>query len=169
MTQLPVGWAIAELQEVAEVRLGRQRSPERATGERMRPYLRAANVGWRGLTFDDVKEMAFTERRLPVTATVGVRPRGPQLRPTAWSERTPLSSRKKTLAPQDPAAASNTGYVVSSHVWMASGSRSYARRNGFCGVIPRRCSQRPTVVTSSVIPSFRWISVATILRVQRAL
>ena len=28
----------------------------------MRPYLRAANVGWRGLTFDDVKEMAFTER-----------------------------------------------------------------------------------------------------------
>ncbi len=62
MTELPPGWAIAELQEIAEVRLGRQRSPDRATGERMRPYLRAANVGWRGLKFDDVKEMAFTER-----------------------------------------------------------------------------------------------------------
>lgn len=27
----------------------------------MRPYLRAANVGWDGLRLDDVKEMAFSE------------------------------------------------------------------------------------------------------------
>jgi type I restriction enzyme, S subunit len=61
MTDLPPGWAEARLADVAEVRLGRQRSPSRATGERMRPYLRAANVNWSGLALTDVKEMAFTE------------------------------------------------------------------------------------------------------------
>lgn len=50
-----------ELQSIAEVRLGRQRSPKNHNGERMRPYLRAANVGWDELRLDDVKEMQFTE------------------------------------------------------------------------------------------------------------
>ena len=54
-------WPIVHLEEAAEVRLGRQRSPDKASGPRMRPYLRAANVGWGGLKLDDVKEMAFTE------------------------------------------------------------------------------------------------------------
>ena len=60
-TRLPRSWVRARLTQVAEVRLGRQRSPERATGPRMRPYLRAANVGWNGLRLDDVKVMSFTE------------------------------------------------------------------------------------------------------------
>lgn len=60
MTELPQGWAEATVGEVAEVRLGRQRSPKRATGDRMRPYLRAANVTWQGLALGDVKEMDFT-------------------------------------------------------------------------------------------------------------
>ncbi|MGI8794614.1 MAG: restriction endonuclease subunit S [Acidimicrobiales bacterium] len=50
-----------ELQSIAEVRLGRQRSPRNHSGDRMRPYLRAANVGWDELRLDDVKEMQFTE------------------------------------------------------------------------------------------------------------
>ena len=37
------------LDEVAEIKLGRQRSPGNHTGERMRPYLRAANVHWNRL------------------------------------------------------------------------------------------------------------------------
>jgi len=49
------------LSGVAEVRLGRQRSPKNHTGDRMRPYLRAANVGWDELCLDDVKKMQFTE------------------------------------------------------------------------------------------------------------
>jgi type I restriction enzyme S subunit len=48
-----------ELNTVAEVRLGRQRSPKNHAGDRMRPYLRAANVGWDTLLLDDVKEMQF--------------------------------------------------------------------------------------------------------------
>jgi hypothetical protein len=59
--ELPDSWAYVSLTDAAEVRLGRQRSPGRATGERMRPYLRAANASGQGLKLDDVKSMAFTE------------------------------------------------------------------------------------------------------------
>jgi type I restriction enzyme, S subunit len=45
---------------VAEVRLGRQRSPKNHTGPNMVPYLRAANVTWSGLDLTDVKEMHFS-------------------------------------------------------------------------------------------------------------
>ncbi len=48
------------LDEVAEVRLGRQRSPANHTGDRMRPYLRAGNVHWNRFRLDEVKEMNFT-------------------------------------------------------------------------------------------------------------
>jgi type I restriction enzyme, S subunit len=61
MSELPNGWSLARLGDVSEVRLGRQRSPSRATGDRMRPYLRAANATWKGLDLTDVKEMDFTE------------------------------------------------------------------------------------------------------------
>lgn len=59
-------WPLARLDEVAEVRLGRQRSPKNHSGRQMRPYLRAANVGWMGLLLDDVKEMNFTDAELAV-------------------------------------------------------------------------------------------------------
>ncbi|YAL83651.1 restriction endonuclease subunit S [Dermacoccaceae bacterium W4C1] len=49
------------LDEIAEVRLGRQRSPKNHSGDRMGRYLRAANVGWDTLRLDDILEMNFTE------------------------------------------------------------------------------------------------------------
>lgn len=58
--ELPEGWESVRVADVSEVRLGRQRSPDRANGPHMRPYMRAANVGWDGLRLDDVKEMDFT-------------------------------------------------------------------------------------------------------------
>jgi type I restriction enzyme, S subunit len=61
MSEQPSGWATARLDEIADVRLGRQRSPKNHTGSRMRPYLRAANVTWAGFDLSDVKEMNFTE------------------------------------------------------------------------------------------------------------
>lgn len=61
MTDLPVGWECVRLDEVAEVRLGRQRSPKNHAGDHMRPYLRAANVSWDGLNLGDVKSMNFTD------------------------------------------------------------------------------------------------------------
>ena len=44
-----------------EIRLGRQRSPERATGPSMTKYLRSANIGHDELRLDDVMEMDFNE------------------------------------------------------------------------------------------------------------
>ena len=52
-------WKRLPLSAIAEVRLGRQRSPKRAVGPNMRPYMRAANVTWNGISLHDVKEMDF--------------------------------------------------------------------------------------------------------------
>ena len=60
LPELPESWVWASLALVGEVRLGRQRSPKRARGPHMRPYLRAANVTWHGLDLSDVKEMDFS-------------------------------------------------------------------------------------------------------------
>jgi type I restriction enzyme, S subunit len=62
----PEGWVLVRLADIAEVRLGRQRSPERAIGPHMCPYMRAANVTWAGIDTSDVKEMDFTpaERKI---------------------------------------------------------------------------------------------------------
>ncbi len=60
MSDLPPGWTSAPLAVIADVQLGRQRSPKNHVGPNMRPYLRAANVTWDGLSLDDVKEMNFS-------------------------------------------------------------------------------------------------------------
>lgn len=58
---LPHDWRRTEIGQVAKVQLGRQRSPQHHAGPQMRPYLRAANVSWAGLSLDDVKQMNFDE------------------------------------------------------------------------------------------------------------
>ena len=58
---LPTGWAWTTISDVAEVQLGRQRSPQHHSGSQMRPYLRSANVTWDGINLDDVKEMNFDD------------------------------------------------------------------------------------------------------------
>ncbi len=57
---IPRGWLTATLREIAQVRLGRQRSPEKANGPYMQRYLRAANVTWKGIDLTDIKEMSFS-------------------------------------------------------------------------------------------------------------
>ena len=58
---LPTGWRLAAIGDIAEVQLGRQRSPQHHMGPAMRPYLRSANVTWDGISLDDVKEMNFDD------------------------------------------------------------------------------------------------------------
>lgn len=64
MTGLPRDWRVVPLASVAEVRLGRQRSPKNHAGNQMRPYVRAANVSWSGLRLNDVKSMNFTDSEM---------------------------------------------------------------------------------------------------------
>lgn len=58
--ELPHGWELRRIDEIGEVQLGRQRSPKDHDGPNMRPYLRSANITWRGWDLSDVKEMNFT-------------------------------------------------------------------------------------------------------------
>lgn len=62
----PPHWQTVALEDIAEVRLGRQRSPDRSTGKHMRPYMRAANVTWDGISLHDVKEMDFSPKEFEV-------------------------------------------------------------------------------------------------------
>lgn len=59
-----MNWSLVPLASIAEVKLGRQRSPQNHIGPTMRKYLRAGNVGWSGLILDDVKSMNFTDAEL---------------------------------------------------------------------------------------------------------
>ncbi|MHB8300710.1 MAG: restriction endonuclease subunit S, partial [Dermatophilaceae bacterium] len=54
------------MDEIADIRLGRQRSPKNHVGPQMRPYLRAANVGWAGLKLDDIKSMNFSDSEMGI-------------------------------------------------------------------------------------------------------
>lgn len=105
MSDLPSGWTMARLTEIAEVRLGRQRSPKNHHGDQMRPYLRAANVTWNGLDLSDVNAMNFTDSEMDV---YGLKPgdlvlseasgsAGEVGKPALWSGEIPDCAFQNTL------------------------------------------------------------------------
>ena len=59
---LPLGWVWATVEQLGDVQLGRQRSPDKVTGLNPAPYIRAANITEQGIDFSDVLEMDFTDR-----------------------------------------------------------------------------------------------------------
>ncbi|WP_330208497.1 restriction endonuclease subunit S [Pseudomonas sp. Z13] len=59
-SQLPPGWTTVRVDEVGTVRLGRQRSPDKHTGNYTTKYLRAANIKPAGLDLTDILVMDFT-------------------------------------------------------------------------------------------------------------
>ena len=61
MNALPAGWIVVTVGDVGEVRLGRQRSPKYHHGEKMRPYLRVANVFEDRIDTSDVMTMHFSD------------------------------------------------------------------------------------------------------------
>lgn len=58
---IPSNWSWKKVKDIGDVGLGRQRSPENHNGPLMRPYIRSANITWRGVDVLDVKEMNFDE------------------------------------------------------------------------------------------------------------
>lgn len=65
---LPNGWMTARIDDLGEVRLGRQRSPEHHRGEHLRPYLRVANVFEDRIDATEVHEMNFTPEEYEIYA-----------------------------------------------------------------------------------------------------
>jgi restriction endonuclease S subunit len=63
---LPKGWVWARVDQVGEVRLGRQRAPQFHLGAHMRPYLRVANVLENKIDTSDVLQMNFTPKEFEV-------------------------------------------------------------------------------------------------------
>jgi type I restriction enzyme S subunit len=59
---LPSGWRWVRVDEAGEVRLGRQRSPDREYGDHPFPYLRVANVFEDRIDTSDVRSMNFTPK-----------------------------------------------------------------------------------------------------------
>jgi type I restriction enzyme S subunit len=65
---LPHGWSWVRMDELGEIRLGRQRSPEHAKGPYMRPYLRVANVLEDRIDTSDILSMNFTPEEYEIYA-----------------------------------------------------------------------------------------------------
>ena len=62
ISQLPSSWAMISVNLAGSVRLGRQRSPDKHTGQYSTRYVRAANITPAGLDLSDLLEMDFTPR-----------------------------------------------------------------------------------------------------------
>jgi type I restriction enzyme S subunit len=63
---LPNGWARATINELGEVRLGRQRSPKNRSIKHPTKYIRAANLTWNGLDLSDILDMEFRPNELEI-------------------------------------------------------------------------------------------------------
>ncbi|MHB1111761.1 MAG: restriction endonuclease subunit S [Acidovorax defluvii] len=61
LPELPQGWVWASVEQLGDVQLGRQRSPDKVGGVSPTPYIRAANVTEAGVDLSDVLEMDFSE------------------------------------------------------------------------------------------------------------
>lgn len=61
LPKLPQGWVWASVEQLGDVQLGRQRSPDKVGGVSPTPYIRAANVTEAGVDLSDVLEMDFSE------------------------------------------------------------------------------------------------------------
>ncbi len=57
---LPDGWCWASVEQLGDVQLGRQRSPDNRSKDHPTKYIRAANLTENGLVLDDVLDMEFT-------------------------------------------------------------------------------------------------------------
>ncbi len=62
LPELPGGWCWANMEQLGEVQLGRQRSPKNVSKDFPTKYLRSANITEAGLDLSDVLEMEFSPR-----------------------------------------------------------------------------------------------------------
>lgn len=61
LPELPQGWVWASVEQIGDVQLGRQRSPDKVGRASPTPYIRAANITEEGVDLSDVLEMDFSD------------------------------------------------------------------------------------------------------------
>lgn len=66
LPELPEGWVWASVEQLGDVQLGRQRSPDKLKGVSPTRYIRAANITESGIDFSDVLEMDFSKQERAV-------------------------------------------------------------------------------------------------------
>ena len=100
---IEANWRTVPLRVVADVQLGQQRAPLHAAAANAIPYVRAANVTWRGLDLSDVKSMGFPNPEryrlaygdiLLAEASGSANEVG---KPAVWREEIPGACYQKTL------------------------------------------------------------------------
>ncbi len=64
LAELPKAWCWASVEQIGNVQLGRQRSPQNRSNEYPTKYIRAANLTESGLDLSDVLDMDFQPREL---------------------------------------------------------------------------------------------------------
>lgn len=64
MTELPKGWALGTVHELAETSLGKMLDAKQQTGEHPTPYLRNINVRWGSFDLSDIAEMDVAPHEL---------------------------------------------------------------------------------------------------------
>ncbi len=133
--------ALVALDEIAEVRLGRQRSPKNHKGTHMRPYVRAANVGWFDWKLDDVKQMNFTDSEMD---SYRLRPGDLLLgeasgsakevgKPALWNAEIADCAFQNTLIRVRPSCAVDPRYLLHYFGFQAS-SGAFARQSRGVGI-----------------------------------
>ena len=60
LAELPAGWTWANVEQLGDVQLGRQRSPKNVSKNYPTKYIRAANITERGIDVSDVLDMEFS-------------------------------------------------------------------------------------------------------------
>lgn len=68
LPELPEGWVWATVEQLGDVQLGRQRSPDKLRGNSPTKYIRAANITERGIDFCDVLSMDFSDHEKEIFA-----------------------------------------------------------------------------------------------------
>lgn len=62
--EIPAHWEVKKLKYIADIILGKMLTSENKGGYFLKPYLRAANLGWLTVNIEDVKNMWFSEKEI---------------------------------------------------------------------------------------------------------
>ena len=114
MSELPDGWVLATVHELAETSLGKMLDAKQQTGKHPTPYLRNINVRWGNFDLDDIAEMDVEphelDRVLAQQGDVIACEGGEPGRAAVW-RREPIALQK-ALHRIRPAAGISSDYVA---------------------------------------------------------